>query len=180
MNPMLGVAVVTANGTAFGTGLRYLGWRHFDDGTAEATLWFVILFLPVFPRKKHHVIVLSNPASPDSVKVGGVPFIYSTYSIDDEYRILGEGPLVVGEVLRTYLHAYLIIPILLFWPAPLLIWHMQYANGPYEEDVRNDGPLLLNMGLVLPYVMIYIPCILAHQLHLSRGARPRKSRLRKR
>src|SRR5262245_57841833 len=44
--------------TFHGCGISYYGWRHADDGTAVATKWITVLWLPVFPLHRERIRVL--------------------------------------------------------------------------------------------------------------------------
>ena len=108
-----------------GCGHSYRGWKHFDDGTAEATIWFVLFHLPVFPCEKHRLIVHSDPLDPATAKIGGVPLIHPTITFLDQFEPLTELPVTLAEVLKTYGFAYIFMPLWLFGPLPLLWLHFQ-------------------------------------------------------
>lgn len=70
---------------------------------ASATRWFTFLFLPIAPLKRYTVRFLPHKGSGFS------------------YQILSEEPLNWREVALTYLSGWLLMPLLLFWPFPLMV-----------------------------------------------------------
>ena len=44
--------------TVSGIGTMRYDWKHRSDGTAEATLWFVIFFFPIIPLRRENLRVV--------------------------------------------------------------------------------------------------------------------------
>ena len=82
-----------------GFGTDYRGWsdKH-PDGSHTATLWVVILAMPLVPRSRDTFRVLARVTR-------GASSVTTTYSI------LKREPVRVTEVLRTYLMWWLILPL---------------------------------------------------------------------
>jgi hypothetical protein len=86
-------------GTFQGFGTDYRGWSEkYSDGSNTATLWVVMLWLPVVPRFRDTVVVLRQRAQ-------GATSLTTTYSI------LKREPVRIGEVLRTYVMWWLVLPL---------------------------------------------------------------------
>ncbi len=165
-------------GTIEGWGCRYLGWKHFDDGTAEATIWVTGFYLPLFPCEKHRLVVHSNPEDPMSESVVGIPLILPIFRFHDQFEPLVELPVSGHEVFHTYLYSYVLMPLWLFGPGPLLYLSIQYCGRLIKAGGKWSAILmLLNAVLIITWILAYVPGMLAHQLHKSRGARPKLDRL---
>src|SRR2546423_5781040 len=82
-----------------GFGTDYRGWsdKH-PDGSTTATLWVVILAMPVVPRSRDTFRVNARVAR-------GTTSLTTTYSILKRERVR------MTEVLRTYLMWWLILPL---------------------------------------------------------------------
>jgi len=85
-----------------GVGTIMYDWQHRPDGTAHATNWFVIGFLPVVPPGRRHLRVLSGDVAKGAWSM--------------QYESLGSVPLEIAGVLRTYAKAYLFLPFILLAP----------------------------------------------------------------
>lgn len=113
-----------------GIGVRYFGWKHLSDGTAEATQWFTVLYMPVAPIARHHLRVLTDPREESffSFRHG--------LAVVTEYEVLDRIPIDWGNALRTYCSAYLLLPILLAAPMVLLFFvcRLIYGNPPRPHE----------------------------------------------
>ena len=88
--------------TINGIGTTLLGVSDQDEEhVATATSWFTILYLPIIPLKR--------------LRVRFLPHKGSGY----RYQILQQEPLHWGEIGKTYLAGWLLIPLLIFWPLPI-------------------------------------------------------------
>ena len=98
-----------------GTSLR--GWSHRPDGTAFATEWFVLVYLPILPLRRFHVRVLTDFANEPFVPApaeGG--WIQGGFSWSDPVEVLARLPLSWPEIGWTYWRAYALVPLLCVWP----------------------------------------------------------------
>jgi hypothetical protein len=104
----------TING--FGT-MRY-DWIHREDGTSEATTWFVMAFLPILPLKRESVMVVSDGLAPASSvglassALGAVAGVSKGFA--SRVAVLERRPMRWGGVLRTYLAGFVAVPLLAF------------------------------------------------------------------
>ena len=162
-----------------GIGWRYFAWQHREEPVADAVLWMTFLYVPIVPIQKQTVFVHTDPNDPTTQRTAGIPLIMPAIRFEDVIEPRTILTLSWREIWPTYLWAYLFIPCTLLWPAPLLFWLIRtvderFANNALVQDHLSDVAAVL----LLLYGMLYIPIILAHQLHLSRGARPRRKDLR--
>jgi hypothetical protein len=100
-----------------GFGALYYGWRHAADGTATATKWFCLSWLPVIPIGREKLRVLTDFRN-EAVKpeLGGLVMSQVNY-----YEILEKLPLSLKEILITLAKTYIGIPALLLGPAAVLV-----------------------------------------------------------
>jgi hypothetical protein len=118
----------TLNG--FGT-MRY-DWSHQADGTAEATLWFVLGFLPIVPLKRQRLRIISaDPKTPTAADIG-LSAIGFTQAFGTEFEVIGSTPLRLWGVLRTYVRGFVVTPVLAFG-VPVFVgwagWRILQAAG---------------------------------------------------
>jgi hypothetical protein len=112
----------TVNG--IGT-LRY-GWDHHPDGTASATLWFVIGFLPVVPLRRERLCVVSDGLEPSrAIDVAGAALgaaVGVGTGFRSQLQVLQKEPIQLAGILRTYFFGFVVTPLLAFG-APLVgVW----------------------------------------------------------
>jgi hypothetical protein len=136
-----------------GSGTMYYGWRHLPDGTAVASKWFAIVWLPVLPLKRHHLRVLTDfqtkepfVRTADRGLLAGVPEEVT------QYELLSVGPVKLSEVVSTYSWTYIIGAVLVAWPA-LLFWAFIRVLDVHpswrEADATMYGGLLLGLLLIV-------------------------------
>lgn len=124
--------------TINGFGTLYYGWRHRDDGTATATRWVALCWLPVLPLGRHHLRVLTDFNRPDvSSGLGGL-----TLSLQDRYERLDTLRLSPREVALTYVKAYVGLPAVLVLPVVLMSLLLA-GLGKLGLDVQPGSPLFL-------------------------------------
>jgi len=128
--------------TINGFGMLYYGWNHSQDGTATATKWFALSWVPIFPLYKEKLRVLSDfSRGQGEIKseLGGL-----VVSQIDRYEILGRVPLSGKEVLVTYAKTYIGLPLLFF--APILIGCILFLVIPLKLGMEvKPGDLIFNL-----------------------------------
>jgi len=147
-----------------GIGTRLLGWKHHPDGTATATTWFTILYAPIFPGSRYRLV---SPSVDEEPKISAGQIAQAFLPIKrlyTEYEFIEAMPLSGQEVLRTYLFAYIWLPIILFMPLAA-IFYLQPKHDP------NDGS---TMGGVIAISLMcvwfgYALFVMATLLHRTRG-----------
>ena len=90
--------------TINGIGTTSLGISTQNErNEATATRWFTFFYLPIAPLRRYTVCFLPHKGSGFS------------------FQILSEGSLNWREVVLTYVSGWLLMPLLLFWPFPLMV-----------------------------------------------------------
>lgn len=152
-------------GTINGIGTRLLGWRHHEDGTATATVWLTVLFLPLFPMGRWRLL---SPTKDDFEPTFSLPQLLSIFStsksVTTEYAFVEWLKISGREVLFTYAYAYLWLPFKIFLPLWLLI-HFTPWSGKDDGSMTSAlifGPLAM---LWTGYVLV----VLTRLLHQTRG-----------
>ncbi|HWS88359.1 MAG TPA: hypothetical protein VN282_15415 [Pyrinomonadaceae bacterium] len=148
-----------------GIGTRLLGWKHREDGTATATVWFTFLFLPLLPLSRY---ALLSPGAEDfepAVSLGqAAQGLGQSMTLTTDYRFIERLPLSGEEVFGTYLHAYVWLPLKIFAPLAVLIAVMKLF---YDRDSSNTAAVIFM--LLLCAWLGYALFVLATQLRRSRG-----------
>lgn len=152
-------------GTYNGIGTRLLGWRHHEDGTATATVWFTFFYLPLFPMGRWRVVSpTKNDFEPAFSMRQLLALIQPTKSLSTEYQFVEWLKISGQEVLLTYAYAYLWLPFKIFLPLWLIIHFTPWSD-------KNDGSM--TSALVFgPLSMIwtgYVLVVLTRLLHQTRG-----------
>jgi hypothetical protein len=111
------VSMATVNG--LGT-MRY-DWSSRSDGTAEATLWFVIFFLPIVPLRREHIRVVSAEVErPDVLStmaaLGGAGSGWKT-----RIEVLDRIPQSPWRTIGTYVKGFIGVPLVTFVGPMLLL-----------------------------------------------------------
>lgn len=160
-----GRADAPALGSFNGIGTRLLGWKHHEDGTATATVWFTFLFLPLLPLSRY---ALLSPGAEDfepAVSVGqAAQGLGQSMTLANCYRFIERLPLSGGEVFGTYLFAYVWLPLMIFAPLALLWFATSFIN---LRDASNTTVVIF--GALLCVWMGYAMFVLATLLRRSRG-----------
>jgi hypothetical protein len=106
--------------TVNGVGTMRYDWAHLPDGTAEATLWFVVGFFPLIPLKRQRLQVVSDRAQPSTIAKAAMATTAYGEGFRSEMMVLGNAPMNPARVLRTYFYGWIVTPLLAFI-LPLLI-----------------------------------------------------------
>jgi hypothetical protein len=109
--------MATVNG--LGT-LRY-DWNARSDGTAEATLWFVIFFLPIVPLRREHLRVVNAEVERAGFLSTVAAFCGAGSGWKSTIEVLGPVPQSPWRVLRTYLMGFIGVPLVTFVGPMLLL-----------------------------------------------------------
>lgn len=152
-------------GTFNGMGTRLLGWRHHEDGTATATVWFTLLYLPLFPMGRWR---LMSPTKDDFEPSFSLRQLLAglllSKSVTTEYQFVEWLKISGQEVLFKYAYAYLWVPFKIFLPLWLLIHFTPTSD-------KNDGSMTsaLIFGPLSMLWMGYVLVVLTRLLHQTRG-----------
>jgi hypothetical protein len=154
-------------GSFNGIGTNLLGWRHHEDGTATATVWFTFLFLPCLPLGRWRLL---SPSKDDFEPTFSLRQLLAGLlpdkSVTTEFSFVGWLPISGREVFFTYLYAYLWVPFKIFAP----IWVLFHFR---PEPDKNDGSMTsaLIFGPVMMIWFGYVLFVLTRLLHQTRGGR---------
>jgi len=150
-----------------GIGTRLLGWKHYDDGTSTTSVWFTLLFFPLFPMSRHRVITPSREDFKQQITGTRVLLaLASIYSISTTYRFLGRLPLSGKEILKTYFIAYIGLPITLLAPLALIGFAMNMSRSGVDDG--STMPMLV--GGVLSMIWLgYVFFVAGRVIHRTRG-----------
>jgi hypothetical protein len=133
-----------------GLGTMYYGWRHQDDGTATATKWFVVVWVPVVPLARYRLRVVTDFQKKEpfmEVKRDG--FLAGAAAVQrTEYQLLQKVPLVLTEVLSTYVWTYLVGPILMAWPV-LVFWALDAYLNRHPQFRQENWVLYVGLALAV-------------------------------
>ncbi|MEM7474751.1 MAG: hypothetical protein AAF483_07150 [Planctomycetota bacterium] len=107
--------------TVNGVGTLYYDWQANEDGTANATRWFVLCFLPIVPLKRERVLVKRGPRKKSGILDGMLALLGVGAGFEAQIYFLAQIPNPPARIFKTYLLAYLAIPVLLILPPILLM-----------------------------------------------------------
>lgn len=169
--------------TINGLGTMRYDWSRRPDGTAEATLWFVIFFLPIVPLRREHLrVVTAEPEKPGLLSTlaafGGAGSGWKT-----SIEVLDRIPQTPWRVLRTYLLGFIGFPLVTFiGPMLLLVFGTTIGlkkGVPVPEwvgTVAGVGGILIMIWTVV--VVARILDYAAGRMHVSKvgGVSDRKRR----
>lgn len=139
-----------------GFGTVYYGWRHAADGTATATRWIALSWLPIFPLGRDHLRLLTAPRQPSPL-TGSLGGLLVGQVIP--YDLLARTPWRTEEVLRTLAAAYLGLPLLLAGPLALLAAlgkALQAAGVAVRPGAPAFTALAVGVGLTLLHALYQI------------------------
>ena len=155
-----------------GTGTMYYGWRHHPDGTAAATKWFVLFWLPVIPLSPHSMRVLTDFSQKEPfLKTEDRGFFAGTPVQRTEYQLLGTGRILAPEVLSTYFWTYVLGALLVFWP----LW-LALAGGAFLDknpSFRQSTAVLVIAVLLSVLILVNPIAVVLIALRRARGFRGR-------
>jgi hypothetical protein len=153
--------------TLNGFGTLYYGWRHFKGGTATATKWFALSWIPVVPLYRQRLRVLTDFENDKSgSSLGGFAVAQR-----DTYQVLERLPLSVKEIVVTLAKTYMGLPLILFGPMLLvsIIFKLLRQGGIVVEPGSPAFAVFL-AGIALSFVNFLWQVVLA--IRRARGWQP--------
>lgn len=150
--------MATING--FGT-TRY-DWSKRDDGSADATEWFVVFFLPVFPLGRSNVRVWSTTKPKFNLLDTIAAFFGSGQGFECQIETIAPVTSPFWRIIRTYIFGWIVVPILaLLGPIGLLIVSKFGAEAVGYDLKANGGWLPITAGLLgLLWIGVLVSLIL--------------------
>jgi hypothetical protein len=145
--------------TVNGIGTRFYGWQRLRcaDGSAYATRWFVVFYVPLIPLTRCRLKVLTDRA--DEGLLGGAV---------DDYEVLGGTPLAWGEVLRTwgsFLRGLLMVVV----PFLACLWISGYQSAQREQGLPHNSTLGMVASVCLLLSLVAAIALPTSALRRSRG-----------
>jgi hypothetical protein len=107
--------------TVNGLGTMRYDWNARSDGTAEATLWFVIFFLPIVPLRREHLRVINAEVERAGFLSTVAAFCGAGAGWKSQIEVLDSIPQSPWRVLRTYLMGFIGVPLVTFVGPMLLL-----------------------------------------------------------
>ncbi|GAB5517639.1 MAG: hypothetical protein Rhob2KO_53640 [Rhodopirellula baltica] len=156
--PLLELTMSTLNGV----GTLYYDWKSNDDGTANATRWFVVFFLPVLPIRRERVRVGNTEVKRSGVLDTILAATGNGSGFETEIEVLERAPNSLFRILKTYLLAYVGVPMATFvLPVAILLGLMMLTDA-LGFDVQNVMRILVPVFgiLVCLWIGIFVASIL--------------------
>ena len=153
--------------TVNGIGTMRYDWRRRSDGTAEATLWFVVFFFPVFPLRREHLRVLNMGIKRSGIlstllAIGGAGVGFQT-----SIEVLGTTITSPWAILRTYFKGFIVVPFVTFvGPMMLMIFSMMTLDKLGVDIQKWFNKAMPVIGIA---VLLWAACIIARILDRSAG-----------
>jgi hypothetical protein len=153
--------------TINGIGTMYYGWRHSENQPSTATKWFTLFYLPILPLGRYALEVLTdfsseNLVSTSSASSGGVATQY------DYIKTISKTPLAWKEIARTYINAYILLPLLVTWPIPLIFVILPWLFSSFPELKSKSW---IEMCIVIPSIVLLISNAILIPVYFLRKAR---------
>lgn len=136
--------------TLNGFGTMFYGWKHRPGEYSSATKWLTALYLPVVPLGRYTLRVATDFGH-ESTKIRAIPGGLLA-SQENRFDIAEKTSLHGLEVLRTYLSAYVGLPVLMFGPFLLILLFNHWNWLPrYSSEVATPGWLDAVLWLMIAF-----------------------------
>ncbi len=153
--------------TVNGLGTMRYDWSGRSDGTAEATLWFVIFFLPIVPLRREHLRVVSAQVERTGFLSTVAAFCGAGAGWKSQIEVLGPIPQSPWRVLRTYLMGFIGVPLVTFvGPMLLLVFGVTMSlkrGAPVPEWMSGV------IGVCSIVIMLWTAVVIARILDRAAG-----------
>jgi hypothetical protein len=150
-----------------GIGTTRYDWRGRSDGTAEATVWFVVFFFPTIPLRREHLRVIDSGIRRSSILATLGALAGAGVGYQTSIQLLGTMPLSPIPVLRTYFMGFVVAPLLTVGvPVMLMVGTVMALErvGMEPNAVLNKMAPIVGIGGLL-----WVGCVLARILDRSAG-----------
>ena len=153
--------------TVNGIGTTRYDWQRRPDGTAEATVWFVIFFFPIIPLRREHLRVVGSGIRRSGFLETVSAFLGAGVGYQTSIELLGSMPLAPIGVLRTWFMGFVIVPfVTIGLPMLLMVGSLVVLNkfGMQPNAVVNKTAPVVGIGGLL-----WAACFVAWILDRSAG-----------
>lgn len=150
-----------------GIGTVRYDWQKRDDTTANATVWFVVFFLPIVPLRREHVCVHGSGVRRGTlIETIAALFGYGS-GFRSEVEVLGTSPNALWRIARTYLLGWVIVPLLATLVPMLAVVGMVAVSQTLDYDLKSHGAWLpITTGLL---GLLWVGALVATILDRSAG-----------
>lgn len=138
--------------TVNGVGTMRYGWKHRPDGTAEATVWFVVAFIPLIPIRREHVRVIAPGLHRGGILEWLCIFVGAGKGFESTVEVLGPAEMPASTTLLTYFNGFVLVPfITLIGPMALLVSLVIVMNkmGMDVKEVANGYHGFAALGIIV-------------------------------
>ncbi|WDI42155.1 hypothetical protein [Bremerella sp. P1] len=150
-----------------GIGTVRYDWQRRDDTTANATVWFVIFFLPIYPLRREHVRVHGSGIRKGTPMETIAAMFGFGQGFHSEIEVLGPTSNALWRIARTYLLGWIVVPLLGLMGPVLLFTVMINITQAIGYDMKSDGAWLPMITGILG--LLWIGCLVAYILDRSAG-----------
>ena len=150
-----------------GIGTTRYDWCRCTDGTAEATVWFVVFFFPIIPLRREHLRVIDSGIRRSGVLATLGALAGAGVGYQTSMQLLGARPLSPIPVLRTYFMGFVVVPLITVGvPVTLMIVTVMALKhfGMDPNVVFNKLAPVIGIGGLL-----WVGCVVARILDRSAG-----------
>jgi hypothetical protein len=155
--------------TVNGLGTMRYDWQRRSEGTADATLWFVIFFLPIAPLRREQVRVVGSGIQPTDFLSLLAAFGGAGKGFQTTIEVLGPAESPGWRILKTYVLGWIGVPLLtLVGPALLIIGAVTLLGRlgiQIPTWISDAAPALGLAGIV------WVACVVAWILDYAAGRR---------
>ena len=131
--------------TLNGCGTLYYGWKFLPDGSATATKWISVFYLPIVPIARHKIAAVEREGEKNSFILVGTLATQKGHVL-----ITGEEKPKFKEVVLTYAKAYLALPLLMCsgW-IPMAIY--MFIGGKIFQIDANASAWFMPVGYIFSF-----------------------------
>ena len=153
--------------TVNGLGTVRYDWCRRQDGTAEATLWFVIFFFPIAPLRREHLRVVGT----EYERTGFINTLAAFCGVGSGWKtqidLLGRVPNPAWRVILTYLKGFIGVPFITFF-GPVLLFVFGTTIGLKRGQQMPDW-VQIALPVFIVVITIWTVCVIALILDYAAG-----------
>jgi len=142
--------------TINGIGTMYYGWKAHPDGSATATWWIVVVFLPLIPLRRERLRIYSPGADNIALPATG----------QTAWQIVERLPLDWTSILLTYFKGFIIVPAILIGPIVLAVLGVKFGFQKLQMKVPE---YVIGIGAFA--AIVYCAVVIAYILDVAKGPR---------
>jgi len=148
--------------TTNGIGTTFYDWSKREDGSAEATDWFVVFFLPVFPLGRSNVRVRSSAKPKFNLLDTITAFFGSGQGFASQIETIEPVTSPFWRIIRTYIFGWVVVPTIAMVGPVGSIFVLNFGADVFDYDLEEDGAWLFGtaglFGLLWIGVLVSLIC----------------------